>query len=259
MLHYETHGSPDCPALCFLHGFMGRSADWASIVEALRDVAFCVTVDLPGHGASVGLPAHVYTMEGTTQMLADVLDDVGIDRGSLVGYSMGGRVALYFSLFHPGRVRRLVLESASPGLPTEEARSTRRALDAERADQIENDLRGFLEEWYRQPLFESLQRHDLVDEMIDRRSTNDPTELARALRGLGPGQQPSLWGRLEEIEVPTLVLTGELDAKYEDVTKRTAGPIESARRVLVPGAGHNVHAERPQAFLAQLNQFLAQA
>lgn len=238
---------------------MGSSADWALTVEALSDVAFCVTVDLPGHGRSTGLPSHLYTMEGATQAVADVLDEVGIDRGSLVGYSMGGRVALYFSLFYADRVRRLVLESASPGLQTKDARSRRRALDAERAERIRADLGAFLEEWYRQPLFESLQRHGLVDEMVDRRSTNDPDELARALTGLGPGHQPSLWERLGEIEVPTLVMTGGLDEKYEDVTERTARVIGTADRVLVPEAGHNVHAERPQAFLAQLSHFLAQA
>lgn len=259
MLHYETHGSPECPSLCFLHGFMGSSADWALIVEALSDVAFCVTVDLPGHGRSTGLSSHLYTMEGATQAVADILDEVGIDRGSIVGYSMGGRVALYFSLFHPDRIRRLVLESASPGLQTEEARWRRRRLDAERAQRIQADLEDFLDEWYRQPLFESLQRHDLVDEMVERRSTNDPNELARALRGLGPGHQPSLWERLGEIEIPTLVMTGALDEKYEDITERSARMIGTADRVLVPKAGHNVHAERPQAFLAHLSHFLTQA
>lgn len=256
MLHYCTHGAPHQPPLCFLHGFMGSSADWTPVVEALSPDAYCVTVDLPGHGQSLDGPEYLYTMEGATQALADVLDDVGIHRCSLVGYSMGGRVALYFSLFHPGRVRRLGLESASPGLPTGEERVQRRFLDDERADRIQEDLDSFLESWYRQPLFASLDRHGLVDEMVATRRANDPDELARALRGLSPGEQPSLWDRLPDLSVPTLVLTGELDEKYEAITQRTGERIEVARRVLVPGAGHNVHAERPQAFLAHLVQFL---
>ena len=256
MLHYQTYGSPEKRALCFLHGFMGSTAEWTPIVEALKTEAFCLMVDLPGHGRSVDRPAYEYTMEGTTQALADVLDEVGVERGSMIGYSMGGRVALYFSVYHPSRIQRLVLESASPGLKTEEARAERRALDAERAERIRNDLPCFLHDWYRKPLFASLARHGLVDTMVERRQDNDPEELARALEGLGPGRQPSLWGELETVRASALVMTGALDEKYEAITCETAQELPEVRRVVVPEAGHNVHAERPQAYLAELCRFL---
>ncbi len=235
---------------------MGSSVDWQPIVDALGNDAYCLTVDLPGHGRSLGRPAHLYTMEGVTQALADVLDDAGIDCCTLVGYSMGGRVALSFSTLYPDRVRRLVLESASPGLPDPAARSERRSLDGERAKEIEKDLVGFLEKWYRQPLFASLERHGLIEEMVTKRGQNDPAELARALRGLSPGRQESLWDRLTDLPMPTLLLAGVLDEKYDRITERVARQIEHAHRVLVPEAGHNVHAERPQAFLAHLVRFL---
>jgi 2-succinyl-6-hydroxy-2,4-cyclohexadiene-1-carboxylate synthase len=235
---------------------MGAGTDWRPVVSALEEEAFSLTLDLPGHGASLDGPDHRYCMEGATQALADVLDDARVDRCTLVGYSMGGRVALYFALFHPGRVHRLVLESASPGIDDEAARAERRALDAERARRIREDLDAFLRDWYRQPLFASLRRHDLVAEMVARRRANDPAELARALRGLSPGRQPSLWGRLEDLSPRTLVLTGALDDKYAETTAEATARIPDARRVLVPGAGHNVHAERPQAFLAHLVHFL---
>jgi 2-succinyl-6-hydroxy-2,4-cyclohexadiene-1-carboxylate synthase len=256
LLHYRTDGAPHQPPLCFVHGFMGAAADWRPVVEGIGEQAFCLSVDLPGHGASLDRPAYVYSMEGATQALADVLDEAGIHRCSLVGYSMGGRVALYFALFHPGRVRRLVLESASPGLRTEQKRAERRCVDDRRAEDIEHDLGAFLDDWYRQPLFASLARHGLVEEMVRTRRANDPHELARALRGLGPGKQPSLWNRLRDLNVPTLVLTGALDDKYRRITEQTARHIPDSRRVVVPDAGHNVHAERPQAFLAQLGRFL---
>lgn len=255
MLHYRTDGAPHQPPLCLIHGFMGSMADWQPVVTGLDDQAFCLRVDLPGHGKSIDRPSYLYSMEGATQALADVLDEVGIHRCSLVGYSMGGRVALYFALFHPGRVRRLVLESASPGLPTEAERAERRAVDEQRARRIEDDLETFLEDWYRKSLFASLSRHGLVEEMVRRRVANNADELARALRGLSPGEQPSLWNRLPELDVPTLVLTGALDEKYCAITERTAERIPAARHVVVPGAGHNVHAERPQAYLAQLGRF----
>mgnify|MGYP006280805865 CR=1 FL=1 len=256
MLHYRTHGVPAGRPLCFLHGFMGSGRDWTPIVSALEEEAFSLTPDLPGHGDSLHGPDHLYCMEGAAQAVADVLDDARIDRCTLVGYSMGGRVALYFSLFHPGRVHRLVLESVSPGIADEAARAERRALDAERARRIREDLDAFLHDWYRQPLFASLGRHGLVEQMVARRRANDPEELARTLRGLSPGRQPSLWSRLADLTPPTLVLTGALDEKYAETTAEATRRIPTARRILVPRAGHNVHAERPQAFVAHLAHFL---
>lgn len=256
ILHYHTDGAPHQRPLCFLHGFMGSSADWRPVVTGLGERAFCLSVDLPGHGDSLDRPSYFYSMEGATQALADVLDEVGIDRCSLVGYSMGGRVALYFALFHPERVRRLVLESASPGLRSAEERAERRFLDDQRARRIESDFDAFLDDWYRQPLFASLSRHGLVEDMVRTRRRNDPVEVARALRGLSPGEQPSLWNRLPDLDVPTLVLTGALDDKYRVITEKTAQRVPNARRIVVPKAGHNVHAERSQAYLVQLGRFL---
>jgi 2-succinyl-6-hydroxy-2,4-cyclohexadiene-1-carboxylate synthase len=255
MLAYSTRGSPSRPAFCFLHGFMGASGDWENIVDGLAPHAYCLTVDLPGHGASTDAPSWDYSMEGATQALADVLDDAGIQQCTLVGYSMGGRIALYFARYQTERVRRLVLESASPGLAAAEERAARRAVDADRAAAIRDDLRGFLEDWYRMPLFASLQKHDLVETMVERRARNDPKALARVLDGLGTGTQPSLWDDLPDLDVPTLLLTGALDDKYVDLTAEMAFRNPSMHRVVVPNAGHNVHAERPQAFVSHLVHF----
>lgn len=257
MLHYTTHGAPEHPAYCFLHGFMGSAADWEPIIAGLTEAAFCVAVDLPGHGASTDIPPWTYSMEGVTQALADVLDDAGVEECVLVGYSMGGRVALYYTLYHGDRIRRLVLESASPGLRSEEERAHRRSVDADRAEAIQEDFEAFLENWYRMPLFASLERRDLVESMVEQRRHNDPTLLARVLDGLGTGAQPSLWDDLESLDVPTLVLTGSRDEKYVTVAGEIASRNPAVRPVVVPDAGHNVHAERPQAYLSHVVDFVA--
>ena len=109
-------GSPDHPAVLFLHGFMGSSADWKDVVAATMDLAFCITPDLPGHGASLGLTPEAYTMEGTTRAVVQTLDELEVERPAIVGYSMGGRLALYLALRYPERCAGLFLESASPGL-----------------------------------------------------------------------------------------------------------------------------------------------
>lgn len=256
-LHYDTHGDPRSPAVVFLHGFLGSSSDWTDVVGRAKTAFYCICVDLPGHGRSVRLSGD-YSMGRIARHLAALLDDAGVERAHVVGYSMGGRVALFFAATHPERCHRLVLESASPGLPTEDERAARRELDAARAVRIETgDYLEFLEEWYRQPLFETYLRHEgLLERMIRSRSSNDPPELARSLREMGTGSQPSLWDRLDEIRVPVLAVAGALDGKYVDLAERMAVRLPRARTAVVPGAGHNLHAENPGAFTNIVIDFL---
>ncbi len=101
-LNYTTSGRTRDPAVLFLHGFMGSSRDWSDVIAALEERFRCVAVDLPGHGASLGLPyPGSYTIEGAARSVLRLLDELGIASPALVGYSMGGRLALYLALRHP--------------------------------------------------------------------------------------------------------------------------------------------------------------
>jgi 2-succinyl-6-hydroxy-2,4-cyclohexadiene-1-carboxylate synthase len=254
-LSYTVSGDPHRPAILFLHGFMGSGAEWADAISALDERFCCVAPDLPGHGSSLGLPyAEAYTIEGAAKMLCELLDGLEIERPLVVGYSMGGRLALYLALRHPEKCSGLFLESASPGIEDAAEREARRDADEELAKRLESgDFGEFLADWYRQPLFASLARHEgLVEAMIETRSHNDPVELARSLLGMGAGRGPCLWGELAGLRVPTLAVAGELDAKYVGISRRMAASSPNVRAAVVPGAGHNVHAEDPGAYLALL-------
>jgi pimeloyl-ACP methyl ester carboxylesterase len=116
-LSYTVSGDPRRPAILLLHGFMGSGADWAVAISALDERFYCVAPDLPGHGASLGMPHQgAYTIEGAAQALLALLDELEIERPLVVGYSMGGRLALYLALRHPEGCSALFLESASPGI-----------------------------------------------------------------------------------------------------------------------------------------------
>jgi len=257
-LGYTLSGDARPPTVLFLHGFMGSSEDWRSVMAALDGRYRCLAVDLPGHGASLGLPPEDYTMEGAVRNLLGLLDELNIERPALVGYSMGGRLALYLALRHPEWCAGLFLESASPGLENAAEREARRRSDEEQAVRLESgDLASFLYDWYRQPLFASLSRHEgLVEAVIEARSRNDPGELARSLRGMGTGNQPSLWDELGALRVPALAVAGELDERYAGVAGRMASLDPRIRSAIVTGAGHNVHLEVPEAYLALLESFL---
>jgi 2-succinyl-6-hydroxy-2,4-cyclohexadiene-1-carboxylate synthase len=257
-LSYTVSGDPHRPAILFLHGFLGSSADWADTILALEEGFYCVAPDLPGHGASLGLSSEYYTVEGTTRALLVLLDELDVERAALAGYSMGGRLELYLALRQPDRCSGLFLESASPGIDDSAERQMRREADERRASALESDdFQIFLADWYRQPLFASLSRYEeLVERIFEARSRNDPTELARSLRRMGAGSQPSLWGELAGLRAPALAVAGELDEKYAGISRRMAALNPWVRTAFVPGAGHNVHLEAPEAYLALLQDFL---
>jgi 2-succinyl-6-hydroxy-2,4-cyclohexadiene-1-carboxylate synthase len=257
-LNYEISGDRRSPAVLFLHGFMGSSADWQEVMAALGDRTFCIAPDLPGHGASLGLTTRTYTIEGSARAAINTLDELGVERPIVAGYSMGGRIALYLALRYPGRCAGLVLESASPGLESAGERAARHAADESKAKHLESgDLEAFLRDWYRQPLFASLARDEqLLRRTIDARRRNDPEELARSLRGVGAGSQPSLWRELEVLGIPAMAVAGRLDEKYVRVSSRMASINPRIRSAVIPEAGHNVHAEAPAEYVALLRRFL---
>lgn len=260
MLAHTLFGPTGQPVVAFLHGFMGSGEDWREITGALKRDFRCIAVDLPGHGASTELPEAAYTMEGAAKALLTTLDSLDVGRCALVGYSMGGRLALYVALHHPERCRRLVLESASPGLEAAAAREARRGVDEARALRLETgDFDAFLEDWYRQPLFASLERHPgLVERTVQARRRNRAGELARSLRRMGTGRQPSLWERLEGLPVSTLAVAGALDGKYVEIAEHMAVRTSNVRVAVLPDVGHNVHLERPGAYVDLLRDFLTQ-
>jgi len=259
-LSYRVHGPLGASTVLFLHGFMGSGEDFNRIIQLANRGHCAVTVDLPGHGlTAVCDEPEACSMERCSDALARLVDRLGCDRVDLVGYSMGGRMALYFALAHPDRIRRLVLESASPGLRTEAERAQRREHDARLADRLRDEpFPVFLKFWYDQPLFASLAEDPKrLKDLVDKRLKGDPRALALSLLGLGTGSQPSLWDKLPTIAFPTLLIAGEKDRKFEAIGREMAAVCAAARLTIVEGAGHNVHLECPDRFAELIGEFLA--
>lgn len=274
MLHYHVSGEAHHPSLLFLHGFLGDLHDWDPVVDVMKSHARCLCIDLPGHGLSSNVRATSF--DDAADGIAEVLAHAEAPSVSAVGYSMGGRIALHTVLRHPKLFRGLMLESASAGIAHEGERRVRRSRDLQMAAELEDmELSAFLRWWYSQPMFASLaKRPDLLGSLLVRRGMQQPKELAAALRVFSPGIQPSLWGRLCEIHVPTFLLAGEDDPKYVLVAKSmldtllnhsgvdpgpraTSGAAESRHRLrIVPGCGHNLHLENPDAYCDELLDFL---
>jgi 2-succinyl-6-hydroxy-2,4-cyclohexadiene-1-carboxylate synthase len=147
----------------------------------------------------------------------------------------------------PERVDRLILIGASPGLADPAQQQARRAADEQLADELErSSIDEFARRWAAEPVLAGQPAAIAAAANTDRlRST--PAGLAAALRGLGTGFLPSLWGRLPELRVPVALLVGERDEKFRVVATEMAGLIATADVVVVSGAGHAAHLEAPEA------------
>jgi 2-succinyl-6-hydroxy-2,4-cyclohexadiene-1-carboxylate synthase len=255
----ETLGSKSNPPVVFLHGFLGDKRDWEFIEENFAANYYCIFPDLPGHGENrQPLPAEPLSFRWLGMNLKRFLFESGLTTIHLVGYSMGGRAALHFTVHYPKLVKSLTLESASPGLVNRRARRERRLLDEQRAAQIlEKGLECFIDDWYQMPLFASLQRNSsLIDNLKKRRNLNDPHAVARVIAELSPGRQPSLWSRLPAIQAPVLLLTGSLDNQYSVIMNKMAPAIPQATLQVAPEAGHNIHLEAPEWYAQCVKVFL---
>lgn len=248
------------PPLVLLHGFSGSSISWATLTDALAQRMDIITIDLLGHGHT-GSPqsADRYAIEYAAQDITAIVDHLGFDRFSLLGYSMGGRLALYLAHRFPELIKVLLLESASAGIADAAERILRRQQDYALAASIERDgVRTFVDRWEQLPLFasqSSISRQRKAD-LREQRLQNNALGLANSLRGMGTGSQPSLWRSLPAVNVPTLLLCGDLDEKYVRIGEQIAAAMSNSELAVFGNAGHNIHFERPSEFSAVVSSFL---
>lgn len=237
--------------LVLAHGFSGRMQDWDPFFGALAQGRHVLRYDLRGFGASQPRGDVAFRH---SEDLAALLDAVEVEQCDLLGVSMGGAVALNFTLDHPERVRRLVL--LSPGITAWEWSDNWRALwgpivETARA----GDLDRARELWWAHPLFDTTRAAGAAADHLH------ATILAYSGRHwLGPdGEAAALPDveRLHGLSVPLLLLTGAedlLDFRLIGDLIEAAAP--NVRRKDYPGCGHMLHLERPATFLRDVAGFL---
>ncbi len=253
--------------ILFLHGFMGSAEDWQPVIDGWninapvrsRHSPACLALDLPGHGKTKVMGSEAfYGMSPVAAGIVQLLDNLQIQTCGLVGYSMGGRLALYLMVHYPDRFTRVVLESASPGLQTELERQARRDSDDRLARTLETtDFQEFLVRWYQMPLFSDLNRHPDFSALMERRSHNSSENLGRSLRHMGTGHQPSLWEALAASITPLLLIIGEQDRKYQRIAADMGDRHPCCRIAMIPRSGHAAHIENCASFIQSLRAFFA--
>jgi 2-succinyl-6-hydroxy-2,4-cyclohexadiene-1-carboxylate synthase len=233
--------------LVLLHGFSQTHRAFDGVIAGLPAERYRPHApDLPGHGAAGG--TRPIDFASCVRGLAAAAPA----RFVLCGYSQGGRIALHVALADPDRVTRIVLVSTTAGIEDAAEREARRAADEALAARIEREpLADFVTRWRAQPLFAG-EPGDVRAAAVADQLRNSPSGLAAALRGLGTGAMQPVWGRLGELSVPVTVLAGERDQKFVGLGRRLVQRLPDASLEIVPGAGHGLLLEAPEAVAAAL-------
>ncbi|MBK8013564.1 MAG: alpha/beta fold hydrolase [Deltaproteobacteria bacterium] len=246
-----------------LHGFTGTPGSLDELCSRLMaDASLKCEGDTdraPGVNKIVreALPGHAGRGVDVTHTFENAVDDLVRRLEQLeppirvVGYSMGARLVLG-ALLRPEARRRITsatLIGAHFGLESQEARHARVTRDEAWAAMLEKfGLDAFIEAWARQDLFASQAKlpRAVQEAQAAERRKHRPNDLAMALRQLGLGRMPNYWPQLPSLDLPVLLIVGQLDAKFLGVASRAQACLPNAELVAIPGRGHNVVLEAPE-------------
>lgn len=232
-------GEPQKPWLIFLHGFSGDSREWQPVGE--RFTAYSrLYIDLPGHGDSAD--SSVASFCQLDDALLDTLYSYNILKYWLIGYSLGGRVAMHFACSQPKGLLGVIVEGGHPGLTSAAERQERQTSDGQWAQRFRVEpLVDVFSDWYQQQVFASLSAEQR-QRLVALRSQNNGPALAAMLEATSLGVQPDLRAALRQAPFPFHYLCGEFDSKFRALATEV-----SANCHLIVDAGHNAHRERPDS------------
>ena len=240
------------PTLVLLHGFLGSANDWSTLIGQLPDCD-CIALNLPGHGDAC--EQRLNQMADFPRWLNQQLQQRDISNYHLLGYSLGGRLALQFAATQPVGLQSLVLENAHPGLSSVEERKTRASADARWARQFYREpLTEVLAAWYQQPVFADLSPIERTS-LIAERSQNNAAQLAHMLCCCSLAKQADLQTWLQDTSLPVLYLCGKQDLKFKAIGAQLAAQSVAVTQQTLAG-GHNLHRANPESMAAAIRQWL---
>lgn len=252
----NTHNN-DTPIVC-LHGFVGCGCDFSIVADALNMDSPLLAPNFPDYTAPPTKSEEPW--ERTLDCLHSFIQEHAGDRRCvLLGYSMGGRIALQYAIKNQAQLKGLVLIGATPGIEDAEKRSTRLVEDGARATKLMNQsIDGFLTEWLGQTLLKSQESipEPYRTNMLEARHKMSPQSLAHYLEILGTGTMPSAWKRLVEIKLPTLLITGADDLKFTEIAGKMQKFISDCEHHIIKQAGHAACFEQPAEFSICLKRFI---
>ena len=260
--HYLEWGDVGKPDMLLLHGFAQQCHSWDFVALAFSDRFHVIALDLRGHGDSDWAPDGDYSPEIQQNDINGVVQKIGLQNFVLMGLSMGGRNSFTYASNHPDEVRALIIVDAGPENQRNGTQNIRQfvqqddkldSIDAfvervmsynPRRDPVQ--LKGSLVHNLKQlPTGKWTWKYDRALRVGDRRMAQDA------------GMTERLWGYLENLTCPTLVITGELsDIIASDTAAMMHERIPNGELATVPNAGHLVMGDNPAGVEVEVTQFL---
>jgi 2-succinyl-6-hydroxy-2,4-cyclohexadiene-1-carboxylate synthase len=246
-LHWPGQGRP----LVCLHGFGGCGHDFEALAQQDDRRRPIIALDLPGHGVQRD---RLDGLEAFEEMMRDLI--AAIDRPfDLLGYSMGGRLALWAALNMDLPIHDLYLIGTTAGARDLRERGERLEFDDTLIQRLEQGtMQEFMGWWRALPMIQSQARlrTPLYEAMNQRRFLQDPAGIQSAIRAFGTGRFSALWTELENLDLPVTLIVGVEDETYQDIAIEMAARLPQSRISMVPGAGHAPHLENPATVLHAL-------
>ncbi len=257
--HFEIHQEEKAlPYLILLHGFMGSGKYFDFLIPNLKQFCNPITIDLLGHGETEG--AELHYRFSTKEQIADLkklITEQLPNPAFLLGYSMGGRMALQLALHNMGLFAGLILESTTFGIENKQEREVRQVLDASRADDIMMDFDGFVKKWSDLPIFNSdVVSHEQLRHISSIQKAQNPLWISNSLLGFGTGTMPSVKERLCDLKIPVQLIVGSKDLKYVHIMNAMHAELVNNDLEIVKNAGHRVHLDQPELYIETIKYFI---
>jgi len=244
------------PLIC-LHGFSENLSTWKLLkIKGYK----LILIDLIGHGnTDKPYSSEYYNLKLMVKHLNKLIQELGINKYSMLGYSMGGRIALAYALSYQNEISQLILESSSYGECDDINRLKRGSVDSKLAKSIsEKGIEWFNDFWSNLSIFESQKNlpKDIKDDISKRRLSNEIHALSNTLLCTGQGSFPCLKNEIVNLTMPILYISGEYDEKYKEMGNEFQKLNINVKHKTICGVGHNTHIENPDKFNKMLSEFL---
>ncbi|MDF2503591.1 2-succinyl-6-hydroxy-2,4-cyclohexadiene-1-carboxylate synthase [Clostridium sp.] len=253
--HFQIKGEGK-PIIC-LHGFSENLSTWNLLkLEGYQ----LILIDFIGHGKSdKPYSRKYYSLKVMIKHLNKIIYELNLKKYSMLGYSMGGRIALAYAIAYSNEIDKLILESTSYGEAGFINRLKRRRKDLNLAKSIlKNGIEWFDDYWSNLSIFESQRKlsKSITGEIRKRHLSNRIYVLSNTLMCSGQGKFPCMKSHICKLSMPLLYISGEYDKKYRHVGENFKKFNSNIKHETIKGVGHNTHIEDPNAFIEVLSKFL---
>ena len=228
----------------FIHGFTNNHTSWKELRKTINQNT--IAIDIPGHGKSTFNDlSTIYTYDDWANEFFLCLKRINVNKIKLCGYSMGGRLALYFAIKYPNYVDELFLESTNLGIESWDSRLERYNEDLELCENINNNFKLFLEEWEKMPFFINQRKRNERDYLQQKiaRQNNNPKQLSKSLHSFSVGNIDYLYDGLSTLKCKINIINGNDDFKYIKFGKDMLKANNNCFQYIVNNASHNIHLE----------------